>query len=101
MTGERIELPSTSMEGTTVSTNPGSGTGYIELLLSDARGLKVPYKQADLVDDVVYEIFHMMERVARGQPMQSDAELLPVLSIKTLAPKLDHYDMTKILSQGG
>ena len=51
---------------------------------------KVPYKQADLIDDVAYEIFHIMERVAQGQPMQSDVELLPVLGIKTLAPKLDH-----------
>jgi len=38
----------------------------MEKLLSEARGLKVAYKQADLIDDVAYEIFHMMERVAQG-----------------------------------
>ncbi|CAL1160902.1 unnamed protein product [Cladocopium goreaui] len=91
MTGERIKVPSEGMEGITVATNPGAGTGFMEKLLNEARGLKVPYKKADLIDDMAYEIFHMMERVAQGQPMQSDVELLPVLGIKMLAPKLDHY----------
>ena len=63
MTGERIEVPSEGMEGITVATNPGAGTGFMEKLLREARGLKVPYKQADLIDDVAYEIFHTMERV--------------------------------------
>ena len=63
MTGERIEVPSEGLEGITVATNPGAGTGFMEKLLSEARGLKVPYKQADLIDDVAYEIFHTMECV--------------------------------------
>ena len=38
MTGERIEVPSEGMEGITVATNPGAGTGFMEKLLSEARG---------------------------------------------------------------
>ena len=61
MTGERIEVPNRSMEGISVSTNPGAGTGFIEKLISEARGLRVPQKQAELVDDVTYEYYDPLQ----------------------------------------
>jgi hypothetical protein len=90
-----------SSHGNLVATNPGAGTGFIEKLISEARGLRIPTKQAELVDDVIYEVFDLMERVAQACPNQGDVELLPVLGIKTLAPKLDHYSLAKVLQEGG
>lgn len=101
MVGDRMSASAGSLEGIDVNTNPGAGTGFVEKVLSEARGLCIPYKQATLLDEICYDIFELLERVAKGEPTQADIEMLPLTRVKTLSPKLDHYEVRKILSQGG
>lgn len=43
----------------------------------------------------------MLERNANGAPSATDVDVLPLLSIKSLAPKLDVYKADKLVRQGG